>query len=81
MSAVTRTIALSFVAASLALTCAMPAGAKTKAKPSGVQLKRAPAFTYANGQSAAERERAEENRLRRECRGRPNSGACMGYTR
>lgn len=24
---------------------------------------------------------AREKRLRRECRGRPNAGACLGYTR
>ena len=37
--------------------------------------------TYANGQTAAQREKSEEARLRRECQGRPNAGACLGYTR
>lgn len=30
-----------------------------------------------SGETAA----AREKRLRRECRGRPNAGACLGYTR
>ena len=39
------------------------------------------AATYASGESPAERQRNEDARLRRECRGRPNAGACLGYTR
>ncbi len=45
----------------------------------GVRLKPSPATTYANGDTPAERQRHEEARLRRECKGRPNSGACLGY--
>ncbi|HSV53813.1 MAG TPA: hypothetical protein VLJ57_16975 [Burkholderiaceae bacterium] len=33
-------------------------------------------FDNGSGESTAERER----RLLRECRGRPNAGACLGYT-
>ena len=44
-------------------------------------MKPAPTSTYANGQTAAQREKSEEARLRRECQGRPNAGACLGYTR
>ena len=40
-----------------------------------------PKVTYANGQNAAQREKSEDARLRRECKGRPNAGACLGYTR
>lgn len=47
----------------------------------GVRLKPSPVATYANGQTPAERQREEDARLRRECRGRPNAGACLGYTR
>lgn len=36
---------------------------------------------YANGETYAQRQRREEARLKRECRGRPNAGACLGYTR
>ncbi|MEZ5606799.1 MAG: hypothetical protein R3E52_06650 [Burkholderiaceae bacterium] len=46
----------------------------------GVRLKPSPQATYANGDTPAERQRNEDARLRRECRGRPNAGACMGYT-
>ena len=45
----------------------------------GVRLKPSPTATYANGDTPAERQRNEDARLRRECRGRPNSGACLGY--
>ena len=45
----------------------------------GVRLKPSPAVTYANGDTPAEHQRREDARLRRECRGRPNSGACLGY--
>lgn len=30
---------------------------------------------------SAESPAAREKRLRRECKGRPNAGACLGYTR
>ncbi|MBS0406538.1 MAG: hypothetical protein JSS17_09350 [Proteobacteria bacterium] len=45
----------------------------------GTRLKPAPKTTYANGDTPAERQRHEDARLMRECRGRPNAGACMGY--
>ena len=57
----------------------------TKAKPRsgagsrGVRLKPSPTTTYANGETPAERQRNEDARLRRECQGRPNAGACLGY--
>ena len=45
----------------------------------GVRLKPSPRTTYANGDTPAERQRNEDARLRRECQGRPNAGACLGY--
>jgi len=36
---------------------------------------------YADGQTPAQRQRSEEARLKRECKGRPNAGACLGYAR
>ena len=54
---------------------------KTGAGSRGVRLKPAPTATYASGETPAERQRQEDARLRRECRGRPNAGACLGYTR
>ncbi|MFT3780031.1 MAG: hypothetical protein QM772_17525 [Ottowia sp.] len=73
-------------AASLGLLClalaAPPAlAAKAGKSATGVKLKAAPKTTYANGQNESQRQRSEEARLRRECKGRPNAGACLGYTR
>ena len=39
-----------------------------------------PKVIYAGGETEAQRQRSEEARLRRECQGRPNAGACLGYT-
>ncbi len=70
-----------FVASACALclaVAALPADAKSKSKR-GARLKSAPAVTYADGQTGAQRQKSEDARLRRECRGRPNAGACLGY--
>ena len=75
-----RRFALAFCALCLAVTPAV-ADAKAKSKTRGARLKPAPAVTYADGQTTAQRQRSEETRLRRECKGRPNAGACLGYTR
>lgn len=40
-----------------------------------------PKVRYANGDTEEQRRRREEARLRRECQGRPNAGACLGRTR
>ena len=55
----------------------------TEPKPGarGVRLKPPPRVTYANGQTAAQRQRSEAARLRRECKGLPDAGACRGYGR
>ncbi len=76
---VLRALTCSVAAACLGLALAGPAAAKGKAR--GVKLTNAPKVTYSDGQSAGQREKSEEARLRRECKGRPNAGACLGYTR
>ncbi len=76
---VLRALSCSVAVLGLSLALATPAHAKGKAH--GTKLKSAPVMTYANGQNAAQREKSEEARLRRECKGRPNAGACLGYTR
>ncbi|QTD46785.1 hypothetical protein [Ottowia testudinis] len=74
-SVFTRSLALSTCVLCLALTAA-PADAKARSK----RAKEAgPKVTYADGQNAAQRQRSEEARLKRECKGRPNAGACLGY--
>lgn len=89
MSHPTRRLAAS--AGLLALIGALPlAQARSKSsedKPKkargggarGTRLKPSPKTTYANGDTPAERQRHEDARLLRECRGRPNAGACLGY--
>ena len=76
MTVSSRWFAVSICAAALALGAA-PADAKSKSR--GARLKPAPQVTYADGQTGAQRQRSEDARLRRECRGRPNAGACLGY--
>lgn len=50
--------------------------AKPKAKASSPKKPRATAtFVRGSGESEAERDR----RLKRECKGRPNAGVCLGY--
>ena len=58
---------------------AVPADAKSKSKSRGT--KPAPGVTYADGRNADQRQKSEDARLVRECRGRPNAGACLGYAR
>nr|WP_315241691.1 hypothetical protein [uncultured Albidiferax sp.] len=57
----------------LALTLAVPGFAKTKKAKGGSQVR----ILKDSSESTAERNR----RLLRECKGRPNAGACAGYTR
>jgi hypothetical protein len=47
-------------------------GAKAGKRPNKIVFLDAP---------SAESPAAREKRLRRECKGRPNAGACLGYTR
>ena len=74
-----RTLACAMAAVCIGLTLAAPAEAKSKAR--SAKAKNPPISTYANGQSADQREKSDDARLRRECKGRPNAGACLGYTR
>lgn len=76
-----RHTALAIAAIGICLSLSLSAQAKGAHKAKGAKLKAAPTSTYANGQTAAQREKSEEARLRRECQGRPNAGACLGYTR
>lgn len=48
------------------------AGAKAGKRPNKIVFLDAP---------SAESPAARDKRLRRECKGRPNAGACLGYTR
>lgn len=90
MPALTRRFAL--LGCLLALTgaplqAAGRAGAtdpNTPADGTTPRRKRAPSVRvprYASGETHAQRQRREEARLKRECRGRPNAGACLGYAR
>ena len=58
----------------LSLSLATPVEAKKKRdKPAAVTIKKGQ--PTGSGETRAERDR----RLTRECRGRPNAGACLGY--
>ncbi|MEO5796870.1 MAG: hypothetical protein ABIP34_18700 [Rhodoferax sp.] len=57
----------------LVLACSGPSFAKTKKAKGGSQVR----LLKDSSESTAERNR----RLLRECKGRPNAGACAGYTR
>ena len=63
------------MAACLSLALATPAEAKKKnnKQSSAVTVKQGK--STGSGETRAERDR----RLTRECRGRPNAGACLGY--
>lgn len=82
--------ALAFAAAVLAVTAPLrPASAASSAAQSGESTTTPPKKTRhsrvvrpkveksGSGESTAERDR----RLKRECRGMPNAGACLGYAR
>ena len=60
------------------LAVSAPADAKSRKR---AKKETGPKVTYANGQNADQYQRAEDARLTRECRGRPNAGACAGYAR
>ena len=88
MSRITRRLAagacLASVLGALPLAQARTKSAEDKPRKArggarGTRLKPAPKTSYANGDTPAERQRHEDARLTRECRGRPNAGACMGY--
>ena len=80
MKTALRHTTMALAAIGICLSLSLSAQAKGAHKAKGAKLKAAPTNTYANGQTAAQREKSEEARLRRECQGRPNAGACLGYT-
>ena len=78
-----RAMARPFVAAALLGALALPGSTAfaASATPSGTGGKKVPTkVTFINAPSS-ETPAAREKRLRRECKGRPNAGACLGYTR
>lgn len=79
----TRAMARPLAAAALlgALALCGSAALAASASPSGTGSKKIPTkVTFINAPSS-ETPAAREKRLRRECKGRPNAGACLGYTR
>ena len=78
-----RAMARPFVAAALLGALALPGSTAfaDSATPSDTGGKKVPTkVTFINAPSS-ETPAAREKRLRRECKGRPNAGACLGYTR
>jgi len=71
-----RTLAVfgALAVAGLALPAVAEAASKTK-----TQSRRAGKGKDRNLSDAERRRREEEARLTRECKGRPNAGACLGY--
>ena len=67
-----------FLTGSLIPTTAASADANN-VKPHKAKKKKAAQRKIANGSAESTTER--ERRLSRECQGRPNAGACEGYTR
>ncbi len=57
---------------SVKATVKAEAGSETRKPPSSVRFIDAP---------SSEKPAARERRLKRECKGRPNAGMCLGYTR
>jgi len=69
------------LALALAMSLAAPVFAATTAKkPASTGQRTVSRVTFIDAPSN-EKPAAREKRLRRECRGRPNAGACLGYTR
>ncbi len=64
-----------YVAALTAALAAVPGGATAQARPAPKKAAAPKFIPNSSHESARERER----RLLRECKGRPNAGACAGY--
>lgn len=60
------------------LTATAAASGTTASKPGGQSLPTKVTFIDA---PSSESPQAREKRLKRECKGRPNAGACLGHTR
>ena len=66
----------------LALGCALAGPLAAKEVGDGAAAARRLPGKVTFHKSSSEESRAErERRLKRECRGRPNAGACLGFTR
>lgn len=70
-------LCLSLVAASAALASDKPRQAKATSKDAQPKAARITFHNSPSAESPAERDR----RLTRECKGRPNAGACLGYAK
>lgn len=77
MSMSRTSLSLWAVCLALSLAAAMPAAA-AKAQASSAPKKKVAAPKFIPN-SAHESARERERRLLRECKGRPNAGACSGY--
>ena len=67
-----------FAVLALALGVATQAAAANPPAQTGRRLPARVSFIEA---PSSEKPAAREKRLKRECRGRPNAGMCLGYTR
>lgn len=76
---IARKISVAFLSAAMLFALATPdeshAAKKRKSKDPGQTVGKT---TFDRG--SAESDTQRDKRLKRECKGRPNSGACMGYT-
>jgi Mor family transcriptional regulator len=71
---------VSMMTAWLSPTLNAQANSSNKAKkPKKSKAKKGGGVTFYDGSAESRAER--DRRLKRECKGRPNSGACEGYTR
>lgn len=64
----------------LALTVALPLQAGAASQTPKTERRPPARVTFIDAPSG-ETPTAREKRLKRECRGRPNAGACLGHTR
>lgn len=83
LAALASTLCLAVTTPAAEAGSAGRSSARPKATAAAKRVRQAavPKVTYANGDTEAQRRRREDARLRRECKGRPNAGACLGYTR
>jgi hypothetical protein len=70
----------SLVLLALALATALPLQAGTTSQAPKTERRLPARVTFIDAPSS-ETPAAREKRLKRECRGRPNAGACLGHTR
>lgn len=71
---------LTGIACTLGLCSALPALPALAASPQGSPQRMPSKVSFIDAPSS-ERPEARNKRLKRECKGRPNAGACLGHTR